>query len=134
LGERQPAGGPSVQVFGRQDSQATRRCLRFFKERRIAVSFVDVDRRAPAPAELGRFAQCFGAPALLDEEGPAYRAGGLAYLRLSDAEVLERLLADPALLRLPLARFGSQLSLGVDEAAWRSWDAAIRETGSRMDQ
>ena len=128
---RQPAGGPTVQIFGRNDSQATRRCLRFFKERRVAVSFVDITRRAPAAAELSRFAQRFGAHALLDTESRAYRSAGLAYLRQSDAEVLERIRAEPALLRLPLARFGVHLSIGPDEAAWRGWDAAIRDSAAR---
>ncbi|CAN5578034.1 hypothetical protein BH23CHL8_BH23CHL8_01150 [soil metagenome] len=91
------------------------------------MSFVDVARRPPAPAELRRFAERFGATALLDDASRAYRAAGLGYLRMSDTEVLERLLADATLLRLPLARFGSQLSLGGDESAWRAWDAAIRE-------
>ena len=88
--------GPVVQVFGRDDSQATRRCLRFFKERRMAVSYVDVARRPPAPAELRRFSQRHGARALLDESGRAYRDAGLAWLRLSDAEVLTAPAGRPA--------------------------------------
>src|SRR5207244_9144039 len=47
--------GPSVQVFGTPDSPATRAALRFFKERRIDVHFVDVSRKSMAPAELRRF-------------------------------------------------------------------------------
>jgi arsenate reductase-like glutaredoxin family protein len=113
--------GPVVQVFGRDDSQATRRCLRFFKERRMPISFVDVTRRPPAPAELRRFNQRYGARALLDEEGRAYRDAGLAWMRLSDAEILERLREDPGLLRLPLARFGADVTIGVDEATWKEW-------------
>ena len=49
-GARQP-----IQVFGRPDSAGTRRCRRFFSERRVAVSFVDVSRRPPSPAELRAF-------------------------------------------------------------------------------
>lgn len=113
--------GVSIQVFGRDDSQATRRALRFFKERRMVISFVDVARRPPAPAELRRFAQRFGARALLDDEGRAYRDAGLAYLRLTDDEVLERLLADPRLLRLPLVRNGQEVTVGVDETTWKLW-------------
>jgi arsenate reductase len=108
-------------VFGRPDSQATRRCRRFFSDRRIPISFVDVSRRPPAPTELRRFSERFGASALLDPESRAYRDGGLAHLRMDDGEVFERLLADPSLLRLPLVRQGTRLSVGVDEAAWRAW-------------
>jgi len=112
---------PAVQVFGRKDSRPTQRALRFFKERRIEVSMVDLDVRPPAPTELRRFAQRLGSRALLDTDGRAYRDSGLGYLTMGDAEVFERVLADPSLLRLPLVRFGDQFTAGVDEAAWKSW-------------
>lgn len=111
----------SVQVFGRKDSRPTQAALRFFRERRIEVSMVDVAVRAPAPTELRRFAQRLGARALLDPESRAFRDQGLGYLSMDDGEVLERLLADPRLLRLPLVRAGERFSAGPDEAAWRAW-------------
>jgi arsenate reductase len=119
------AGAAVVQVFGRDDSQATRRCLRFFKERRMPVSFVDVARRPPAPAELRRFSQRYGAVALIDEDGRAYRDAGLAWLRLSEADILRRLQDDPRLLRLPLVRYGSEVTVGVDEATWKAWHRGV---------
>lgn len=111
---------PPVQVFGRKDSRATQKALRFFKERRVPVSLVDIAVRPPALTELRHFAERLGARALLDEAGPRYRELGLAYLRLDDAELLERLLADPGLLRLPLLRRGSAFAAGSDEAAWKA--------------
>ncbi len=87
----------------------------------MAISFVDVARRAPAPGELRRFSQRHGARALLDEEGKAYRDAGLRYLRMSDDEVLERVLGDPRLLRLPLVRNGPEVTVGIDEETWRRW-------------
>jgi hypothetical protein len=42
-------------------------------------------------------------------------------MRLDEGEIVERLLADPRLLRLPLVRFGNQLTAGPDEAAWARW-------------
>lgn len=87
----------------------------------MAVSFVDVARRPPAPGELRRFSQRHGVRALLDEEGKAYRDAGLVYLRMTDDEILARLLADPRLLRLPLVRNGPEVTVGLDEEAWRRW-------------
>ncbi len=85
------------------------------------MSLVDIGARPPAPAELRRFSQRFGAAGLFDSGAPAYRDGGLAYLRMDEDEVFERLLANPGLLRLPLARCGSELSIGIDEATWKGW-------------
>jgi arsenate reductase (glutaredoxin) len=110
-----------VQIFGRRDSRETQKALRFFKERRVPVSFVDVARRPPAPAELRRFSQRFGAAALIDTESRAYGEMGLGYLTMDADEVFERISSDTRLLRLPLIRSGSQLRIGVDEAAWREW-------------
>jgi arsenate reductase len=87
----------------------------------VSVSFVDVAQRPPAPAELRRFSQRFGAAVLLDTAGRAYTDAGLAHMHLDEDEIMERLLAQPALLRLPLVRWGSNVSVGPAETAWRSW-------------
>lgn len=112
---------PVVQVFGLERDQSTRAAIRFFKERRIAISLVDLRRRPIAPAELRRFVERLGARALLDETSKAYRDAGLGYLRMTDAELADRLLADQRLLLLPLVRFGSDVSAGRAEATWQGW-------------
>ena len=112
---------PLVQVFGFEGDQSTRAVQRFFKERRIQISFVDLRKRSLAPAELRRFVERLGAPALLDPGSKPYRDGGLAYMRLDDAAIVERLLADPRLLRLPLVRYANQVAAGRDETAWKAF-------------
>lgn len=114
-----------VQVFGRRDSRATQRALRFFSERRVPVAFVDLARKPMAVGELRRFSQKFGAATLMDRESPRFRALGMAYLSMSDDETFDRLLADQRLLKLPLTRTGTQLSVGIDEDAWRGIAAAV---------
>ena len=115
---------PAVQVFGRRDSRSTQKALRFFKERRVPVHFVDVAVRPPAPGELRHFAARLGTAALLDTAGRRYAELGLAYYRLGERELLERILEDPGLLRLPLVRRGQACTAGLDEAAWGAWLAA----------
>lgn len=108
-------------MFGRRDSRDSQRALRFFKERRVGISFVDLAIRAPAPGELRRFAERFGVDALLDRDSRPYREAGLGYMRLASGELMDRLLGDPRLLRLPLIRAGDRLTVGIDEAAWKEW-------------
>jgi arsenate reductase-like glutaredoxin family protein len=112
---------PQVQIFGLENDQSTRAAVRFFKERRVPISFVDLRRRAIAPGELRRFVDRLGARALLDEASKPYRDGGLGHLRMEDAEIVERLLADARLLRLPLTRHGNEVTAGRDEATWTAW-------------
>lgn len=112
---------PDIQVFGLEDSPATRAAQRFFRERRIAVHVVDLRKRAIAPTELRRFVERLGARALLDETSKAYRDAGLAHLALDDAGIIDRLLRDPRLLRLPLVRHGNEVTAGKAEATWAAW-------------
>jgi len=111
----------TIQVFGLEKDQATRAAQRFFKERRIAISFVDLRKRPIAAGELRRFVERLGARALLDETSRAYREGGLGHLRMDDAEIVERLLGDPSLLRLPLVRNGNEVTTGRAESTWKDW-------------
>jgi arsenate reductase-like glutaredoxin family protein len=116
-----PDNAPFVQVFGFDGDKGTRAAQRFFKERRLAISFVDLRKRPLAPAELRRFVERLGAAALLDPESRAYKEGGLSYLRLDDAEIVARIASNPGLLRLPLVRFDNEVAAGRDEATWKRW-------------
>lgn len=116
-----------IQVFGIDKDQATRAAQRFFKERRIPISFVDLRKRPIAPGELRRFVERLGARALLDETSKAYREAGLGYMRLDESDIVDRLLADPALLRLPLIRNGSEVTAGRSESTWTTW---VRGSGA----
>jgi arsenate reductase-like glutaredoxin family protein len=121
LGKTPTRKMPDIQVFGRDDSAPTRAALRFFRERRIVVHYVDLGKRRIAPGELKRFTQRFGAGALLDPTARPYRDAGLAHLTLDEAGAVARLLADPRLLRLPLVRHGNEVTVGVDERTWTAW-------------
>jgi arsenate reductase-like glutaredoxin family protein len=112
---------PDIQVFGLDSSQPTRAALRFFRERRIVVHYVDLGKRPIAPAELRRFVDRLGAAALLDTDSRPYREQGLAYMTTDAAGIVERLRADSRLIRLPLARHGNEVTAGRDEATWARW-------------
>lgn len=112
-----------MQVFGIRKSAETRAALRFFAERRVKVHFVDLDVKAASPGELRRFAQKFGAEALLDREGKRFAELGLGAARYGDEKWLERLSVEPRLLRMPLVRHGNALTIGAAEATWKEWVA-----------
>lgn len=112
---------PNIQVFGLDDSNATRAALRFFRERRIVVHYVDLRKKPIAQGELRRFTDKLGAAACLDADSRPYKEQGLAYLSTDAAGITQRLLADVRLLRLPLVRFGDEVTAGKAEATWRAW-------------
>jgi arsenate reductase-like glutaredoxin family protein len=109
----------TVQIFGVKNSNATRAAERFFKERRVAIQFVDLKVKPMAPAEIRRFVQRFGLDKMIDTESSAWIDAGLRYLKMTESDLLARVERDPKLLRLPLVRSGNRLSVGQDEAAWK---------------
>ena len=126
LGKTPTKKMPNIQVFGMEDSNATRGALRFFRERRIVVHFVDLRKKPIAAAELRRFVDRLGAQAVMDTDGRAYRDAGLAYLSTDAAAVTQRLLADVRLLRLPLVRYGEDVTAGKADETWKAWLARPR--------
>jgi arsenate reductase (glutaredoxin) len=111
----------SVQIFGTKKSSDTRKAQRFFSERRVQVHFVDLTERAASLGELRRFAEKFGAAALVDRDARRFRDLGLGTAILSDERWLETLTQEPLLLRMPLVRHGNQLTIGLAEVEWRAW-------------
>jgi arsenate reductase-like glutaredoxin family protein len=112
---------PKIQVFGLEDSQATRAALRFFRERRIVPTFVDLRKRPIAPDELRRFVDRLGIAALVDVESHADRDAGPGPVATDTAGLAARIRADVHLLRLPLVRYGEEITAGRDEATWSAW-------------
>jgi len=115
-----------VQVFGTQKNADVRKALRFFSERRVKVHFVDLKERAASRGELQRFAQKFGVSALIDKESKRYAELGLNVVRYGDDRWLEILVAEPFVLRVPLARCQHKLTIGLAEDVWQSWVEAAR--------
>jgi len=119
-----------TQIFGFTDCQDTRKAQRFFKERGIAVHFVDLKERPAARGELRRFAEKFGAAALIDRDGARFKTLGLRVAGDSPERLLERALTEPRLLRTPLVRFGGRVAVGHMPDTWQEWvDAARQDAG-----
>ncbi len=113
LGKTPTKKMPKIEVFGLKDSQSTRAAVRFFRERRIVVRFVDL--RAIDPAELRRLRDRLGPGAFLDgSAAPSTGAGPIDVNRL----------------RLPLVRYGDDVTAGQDETTWRAWLARRGATSS----
>ncbi len=110
-----------VQVFGIQKSADTRKALRFFKERRVNVHFVDLKIRPASKGELTRFVQKFGVEVLLDRTSQRFQALGLGTALYSDTRWLETMAEEPLLLRMPLVRQKHLLTVGLAEEEWKRW-------------
>lgn len=113
----------TVQIFGVKNCPASRAAERFFKERRIGIQFVDLKQKPMSPGEIRRFTDKFRLDGIVNKEGKPWLDAGLQYMKMSDAELLAKIEAEPRLLRLPLVRCANRFSVGQDEAAWKSMAA-----------
>jgi arsenate reductase len=84
---------------------------------------VDLQERAASAGELRRFVQRFGVEALIDRASRRFADLGLGAARLNEERWLEKLVAEPLLLRVPLVRHGNSLTIGDAEESWRGWIA-----------
>jgi arsenate reductase-like glutaredoxin family protein len=110
LGKTPTKKMPKIDVLGTENSASTRAAVRFFRERRIVVTYVDLGKHPIDAAELRRFIDRLGAAAFADPDAAADRANLLARVR-----------ANPSLLRLPLVRHGDEVTAGQDETTWKAW-------------
>src|SRR5918998_1600323 len=113
-----------VQIFGTKKSADTRKAQRFFAERRVKVHFVDLAERAASLGELRRFAQKFGAQALVDRDSKRFAELGLRHTTSAEERGRDRLVEEPLMLRQPLVRFQHKLTVGLAEDEWKGWVAA----------
>lgn len=124
-----------VQIFGIRKSAATRKAQRFFAERRVRTHFVDLQEKPASRGELLRFVQKFGVAALIDDSSKRYADLGLRTALYGDERWLAILVDEPMLLKMPLVRRGTALTIGAAETTWKSWLApdpdASRGPGSR---
>jgi len=110
-----------VQIFGVNNNADVRKALRFFKERRAGVHFMDFKQRSPSKGELRRFFQKFGEEQLIDREAKRFKAMGLQAAYYSDDRWLEIACDEPLILRMPLVRRGNDLTVGLAEVTWKEW-------------
>ncbi|WP_297210104.1 arsenate reductase family protein [uncultured Flavonifractor sp.] len=108
----------NIQIFGTSKCFDTKKAQRWFKERRIRFQSVDLLKYGISPGELRSVISAVGLDALIDQKHPD--AALLTYLAY-DADKVEKLLADPRLLKTPIVRNGKQATVGYCPEHWESW-------------
>jgi arsenate reductase len=117
---------PRIEVFGLEDSRATRAAIRFFRERRIVVSFVDLAKRPMDAGEFRWFVDRLGPGGVLAEPPAAGGARAAGAAGVAVGTLLARVRADAKVLRLPLVRHENEATAGPDETTWKAWLARRR--------
>ncbi len=108
----------AIQVFGTKKCKETQKAIRFFKERRIQIQFIDLTQKGVSPGELRIICRSIPLEDLIDTEGREYEKRNLKYLR---HDIEEALLDYPLLLRTPIVRDGQRAMLGYQADKLKDW-------------
>lgn len=107
-----------IQIFGTKKCKNTQKAIRFFKERRIEIQFVDLKIKGLSIGELKSVCNTIPLESLIDKEGKEYEKRNLKYL-VHDVEQV--LLEYPLLFSTPIVRCGKKASLGHNPDIWKNW-------------
>jgi arsenate reductase-like glutaredoxin family protein len=109
----------TIQIFGKSKCFDTKKAERFFKERRITVQRIEVDKFGISRGELRSVCAALGGiDAVIDPKSEA--ASLIRYLAYeSDKE--ENLLETPKALKTPIVRNGRRATVGYCPEIWEQW-------------
>ncbi len=107
----------NIQIIGTRKCQTTRRAERFFKERGLAFTKLDLLEKALSPGEIRNILAVLSEEELLNREARIYKTK-FAYLDFDLAQELEE---NPRLLKTPVVRQGRKATVGYQPDVWKAW-------------
>ena len=122
---------PIIQIFGTSKCQNTRAALRFFKERRVEVQFVDLNEKGLSEGEFQSIKKAVGLENMLDREGKEYQKQNLKYITF---DVEAKLKGNNLLIKTPVVRHipsssakataDKKATVGYEPETWKMWISA----------
>lgn len=110
----------NIQIYIVKKNPDALKAERFFKERRIPYQILDLHKHKLGHKELQVFAKVVGAAALVERSGKKALERPVAHMN-TESLILNELLNDPTALKSPIVRNGTRITIGADEAVWKSW-------------
>lgn len=110
----------NIQIYAHKRDFEVQKAERYFKERRIAYQFVDLNRHAMGMRELLAVKAQVGLRAMMDTESKLFREHYVSHL-VGEGPILEALAASPKLLKGPIVRNGRLATVGYCPETWAQW-------------
>ncbi len=108
----------NIQIIGTKKCNGTKKAQRFFKERNINFRFKDLNEKNISKGELENISRVVDEDRLIDKESKQYKKRGLEFMVYN---LEEELLNDGLLLKTPIVRNGTKVTVGVEEKIWKEW-------------
>lgn len=110
-----------IQIFGTKKCNDTKKAQRFFKERGIAVQFIDMNEKQLSKGEFRSVCQAVGGvSAMIDENCKDKMALALVQY-IAQEEQEEKLFMNQQVIRTPVVRNGKEAAVGYAPEVWKKW-------------
>jgi len=110
----------NLQIFYLKKNHDVQKAERFFKERRIKYQLIDLSRAPLGKRVLMEICSTVGLENVLDRSSKAFLESTIRFSNNTEL-IVEAMLADPRLIRLPIVRDGRKATVGAAEAVWQTW-------------
>ena len=110
----------NIQIYFQTKNFDVQKAERYFKERRIAYTLVDLSRHKLGLREIRLFAQQIGIRSLVDTEGKLYKTHYIRNLT-GEGPIMDALVETPALMKTPIVRNGQRVTQGYCPDVWQTW-------------
>lgn len=110
----------NIQMYVSKKNFDVQKAERFFKERRISVQVMDLKKHRLGEREVQAMARAGGLQNLIDREDKKVKEHPACYYD-RDSLLLPAILETPTLLRSPIIRNGSKVTVGYAPDTWEAW-------------
>lgn len=112
----------NIQIFGTKKCNDTKKAERFFKERGVKCQFIDMKEKGMSKGEFTAVAKANGGlENMVNWDGKEKDL--LALIKyIADEDRLEKVLANPQVIKTPVVRNGKQSTLGYQPDVWKNWN------------
>lgn len=111
----------NIQIFGNAKCFDTKKAERYFKERRVPFTAIDLSLKGLSKRELESVVSAVGLGNLFNTKLKEYEKLNVAKL-FNDSVKLELLMNHPGLYKTPIVRNGRQATVGYCPEIWKTWE------------
>ena len=110
----------NIQIYSGKKNFDTQKAERYFKERRIPVQMLDLKKHPLGEREIRLMIRQIGLENLLDREDKKVREHPACYYN-QESLLIPALGEAPWLLKTPIVRNGTRMTVGYQPEVWDSW-------------
>jgi Spx/MgsR family transcriptional regulator len=108
-----------MKIYGIPNCGSVKKALDFVKGIGVEYEFVDFKKQKPSREQVSAWAAAVSMDKLFNTKGTKYRASGLDYKAMNEAQRAEALAAEPTMIKRPVIEYNGKVIVGFDEDVYK---------------